>query len=94
MYMNISYWSCFPYFLGLASPSYRNQSVAAFKATFVPIKELVTQLNELLTNDGYAGGLSTVSLDAQSTLVLFSSDEELMQRARFWLQQLADQNNS
>lgn len=70
------------------SPSYRNQSVAAFKATFVPIKELVEQLNELLKNDGYAGGLSTVSLDAQSTLVLFSADKELMQRARFWLQQL------
>ena len=70
------------------SPSYRNQNVAAFKTTFVPVKELVTKLNELLKNDGYAGGLSTVTLDAQSMLVLFSADDELMQRARFWLQQL------
>jgi general secretion pathway protein D len=70
------------------SPSYRNQSVAAFKTTFVPVKELVTKLDELLKNDGYAGGLSTVTLDAQSTLVLFSSDSDLMKRAKFWLQQI------
>ncbi|MFT6990463.1 MAG: general secretion pathway protein D [Paraglaciecola sp.] len=70
------------------TPAYRNQAVAAFKTTFVPVKTLVTKLDELLRNDGYSGGLSTVTLDAQSTLVLFSADNELMQRARFWLQQL------
>jgi general secretion pathway protein D len=70
------------------SPSYRNQNVAAFKTTFVPVKELVTKLDELLKNDGYAGGLSTVTLDAQSTLILFSADSDLMNRAKFWLQQI------
>jgi general secretion pathway protein D len=70
------------------SPSYRNQNVAAFKTTFVPVKELVTKLDELLKNDGYAGGLSTVTLDAQSTLILFSADSDLMKRAKFWLQQI------
>jgi general secretion pathway protein D len=70
------------------SPSYRNQHVAAFNTTFVPVKELVTKLDELLKNDGYAGGLSTVTLDAQSTLILFSADSDLMKRAKFWLQQI------
>jgi general secretion pathway protein D len=70
------------------SPSYRNQNVAAFKTTFVPVKELVTKLDELLKNDGYAGGLSTVTLDAQSTLILFSADSDLMNRAKFWLHQI------
>jgi general secretion pathway protein D len=70
------------------SPSYRNQNVSAFKSTFVPVKELLLKLTELLKNDGYIGGLSSVAIDAQSTLILFSADSDLMQRAQFWLERL------
>ena len=70
------------------TPAYRNQNVAAFNSTFVPIKELGEKLDELLKNDGYLGGLSIVYLDAQSSLVLFSADQELMARAKFWLEKL------
>ncbi|MDN4503144.1 secretin N-terminal domain-containing protein [Alteromonadaceae bacterium BrNp21-10] len=70
------------------TPGFRHQSVAAYKSTFVPVKELITKLELLLKNDGYSGGVSTVPLDAQSTLILFSADSDLMSRAKFWLKQL------
>ncbi|MGJ8680084.1 secretin N-terminal domain-containing protein [Paraglaciecola sp.] len=70
------------------APAYRTQKISSFKSTFVPAKELAIQLKELLKNDGYVGGLSSVVLDNQASLVLFSSDGDLMSRAKFWLEQL------
>lgn len=70
------------------APFYKNRIVAAYKSTFIDIKELAAQLNELLTQDGFNGGLANVKLDSQGTLILFANDHALMERAQFWLEKL------
>jgi general secretion pathway protein D len=69
-------------------PSEQSKEIAIYKSTYVPIKELTTKLTELLKNDGFNGGLSSVAMDAQSTLILFAVDKEIMNRAKFWLEKL------
>ncbi len=70
------------------APVYKNRVVAVFKAVFMPIKELNSQLNELLRQDGFNGGISTVQLTSQGALVLFANAQSLMTRAQFWLEKL------
>lgn len=77
-------------------PAFRNRVIGAYKATYISIDELKTQLPLLLKQEGIsveANGandkaVSLVTLDRIDTLIVFANSSTLVDRVAFWAQQI------
>lgn len=82
------------FILMLDKPAYQGRFIAIFEPRFLSVNEVDKQLKLLLKEDGYEGGLTTVLLPAQSSIILFSNQDEVLGRAEFWLTQLDQPMNT
>lgn len=79
-------------------PSMYLREIGAYKTTFIDTKNAVSKLEELLQEEGITlakngGGkgkaaLSVVEIPNQGILIFFSTTQNLLERANFWLEQI------
>jgi len=80
----------------LDQPAFRNRSIGMYKSTFVPVEELIKQLQSLMKQEGISVSInasseqavSIVPLERTNTMVFFTNDKRFIQRVSYWAQQL------
>ncbi|WDE00526.1 secretin N-terminal domain-containing protein [Thalassomonas actiniarum] len=77
-------------------PTLRDRQIGLFNSTFIDGNEITKKLQELLGQEGISvskgassqSALSVVSLDKQGTLIFFANNQQIINRAVFWAEQI------
>lgn len=77
-------------------PTVHSRDVGMYRSTFLPTQDLVDKLTELMAQEGLELGenkstnkvMSVVQLEKQGVIILFASNQDIISRAVFWLEQI------
>ncbi|MDT0602809.1 secretin N-terminal domain-containing protein [Thalassotalea castellviae] len=75
-------------------PALQNRQIGIYQGVFLPTKDLISKITELLGQEGLSVGsspklaLSVVELDKQGKLIFFANNQQVIERAVYWLKQI------
>ncbi|WP_340676892.1 secretin N-terminal domain-containing protein [Paraglaciecola sp.] len=77
-------------------PQYQGRHIGSYQSSFISVAELMTTLPKLLEQEGLIvningrkdGAISLVPLERMATLIIFASEESVVERVSYWANKL------